>query len=58
MMALIQRKEISKEEISAVFGALLVLNGAFFLTLFLGSSLVADYYQEPRLTLLLQAASA
>jgi len=56
-MALIQRKVISDEEIASVFGILLVLNGAFFLTIFLGAAPIAAYYQEPRLVPLMQVAS-
>lgn len=56
-MALIQRREISKEEIAAVFGALMVLNGTFFVLVFLGAGWVATYYHEPRLVPLLQVAS-
>lgn len=56
-MALIQRKVISDEEIASVFGILLLLNGAFFLTIFLGAAPIAAYYQEPRLVPLMQVAS-
>lgn len=56
-MALIQKRRMSREELRPVFGALLVVNGLFFLVIFFGASLVADYYKEPRLVLLLQVAS-
>lgn len=56
-MALIQKSDITKEDISAVFGVLLLLNGIFFLMIYLGAPYVAHYYNEPKLTLLLQTVS-
>ena len=56
-VALIQRKQISKEEIASVFGVLLLLNGVFFLIVFLGAAPIAAYFHDPRLVLLIQVAS-
>lgn len=56
-VALIQRKQISAEEIASVFGSLLLLNGAFFLLLFLGAAPIAAYFHDPRLTPLIQVTS-
>lgn len=56
-MALIQKRRMTRDELAPVFGALLLVNGLFFVAIFVGADLVADYYHEPQLTALLRTAS-
>jgi O-antigen/teichoic acid export membrane protein len=56
-MALIQKKQNSDAELAEAFGLLLLVNGVFFLALLLIAPLVAAYFREPRLELLIQVTS-
>jgi len=51
-LALVQRKQLSINELRSTFGFLLILNGLIFLSFFFGGTLLASYFNEPRLTLL------
>lgn len=48
-LALVRSKNIEHEELRSVFGWLLVINGLLFLTYFFGGSVMAVYFDEPRL---------
>ena len=50
--ALVRSKSISKDELRSAFGWLLCINGLLFLAYFFGSTLIASYFNEPRLELL------
>ena len=52
--ALVQQKELSRFEMERVFGLLLLVNTALFLLLFLLAPLVAAFFQEPRVTPIIQ----
>ena len=47
--ALVQAKSIHREELQSTFGWLLIVNGALFLGYFFGGTLLAAYFNEPRL---------
>lgn len=51
-IALVQSKKLEQDEIRSVFGWLLVVNGCLFLAYFFGGSLLAGYFNEPRLEML------
>lgn len=51
-VALVQRKQVSKEELRSAFGLLLLLNTLLFILFFLSGTLLANYFNEPRLVLL------
>ncbi|MCC2680652.1 MAG: Polysaccharide biosynthesis protein [Nitrosospira multiformis] len=53
-LALVRWKTIEHEELRSVFGWLLVINGLLFLVYFFGGSLMAAYFDEPRLESLAQ----
>ncbi len=55
--AIIQKKEIDKDKLSQVFGFILLSHAVLFCGLFLGSPLIAEFFSEPRLTLILQVLS-
>jgi teichuronic acid exporter len=56
--ALIQKDNLSSDEIARNFGFLLIVNGALCVLLLSGASLIASYFNEPRLVPMLQALSA
>jgi O-antigen/teichoic acid export membrane protein len=47
--ALVRSKNTEQNELRSVFGWLLLINGLLFLAYFFGGSLIADYFDEPRL---------
>ena len=51
-LALVRSKNIEQDELRSVFGWLLVINGLLFLAYFFGGTLIAIYFDEPRLELL------
>ncbi len=51
-LALVRAKNIEEDELRSVFGWLLLVNGLLFLAYFFGGSLIALYFNEPRLELL------
>ncbi len=51
-LALVRAKNIAEDELRSVFGWLLLINGFLFLAYFFGGSLIALYFNEPRLELL------
>lgn len=51
-LALVRAKIVRQDELRSVFGWLLVINGVLFLAYFFGASLIAAYFNEPRLELL------
>ncbi len=55
--AIIQKKEIDKDRLSQIFGFILLSHGVLFCGLFFGSPLIAAFFSEPRLTLILQVVS-
>lgn len=56
--ALIQKDDLSADEIARNFGLLLVVNGALCGLLLAGAPLIASYFNEPRLVPMLQVLSA
>lgn len=48
-LALVQSKQIEREELRSIFGWLLLINGTLFLTYFFSSTLIAAYFNEPRI---------
>ena len=50
--ALVQAKNINRDELQSTFGWLLVVNGLLFASYFFGGALLASYFHEPRLELL------
>ncbi len=48
-LALVRSKSIEQDELRSVFGWLLVINGLLFLAYFFGGTLIAIYFDEPRL---------
>jgi len=56
--ALIQKDDLSTDEIARNFGFLLVVNGALCGLLLAGAPLIASYFDEPRLVPMLQVLSA
>jgi len=54
-LALVRSRVVNTEAIRAVFGWLLVINAALFVVYYFGSSLLASYFNEPRLEPLAQA---
>lgn len=55
--ALIQKDNLSTDEIGRNFGFLLVVNGVLCVLLLTGASLIANYFNEPRLVPMLQTMS-
>ncbi len=55
--AIIQKKEISQLDVSTVFFFNFVCSLVFYLVLFFTAPLVAQFYEEPRLTLLLRVVA-
>ena len=53
--ALVQAKHIKSEELQSIFGWLLIVNGLLFLSYFFGGTLLAAYFNEPRLDTLAKA---
>jgi teichuronic acid exporter len=53
-VALIQARDLSRAQLSQMFGAMLLLNGALTLALWLGAPLAALFFDEPRLVELLR----
>ena len=51
-LALVRAKKVREDELRSVFGWLLVINSLLFLIYFFGASLIAVYFNEPRLELL------
>lgn len=56
-LALVRAKNVRENELRSVFGWLLVINGLLFLIYFFGASLIAAYFDEPRLELLARVLS-
>lgn len=56
-MALVRGKASSDKELAEAFGLLLVVNGLFFLLMLGVSGYLANYFNEPRLALLIQVTS-
>ncbi len=56
--ALVQSRESDEDGAREAFGLILLVNLGFFAVLFALAPLLAAFYQEPRLTLLLRVASA
>ena len=56
-MALVRGKESTDEELAQAFGMLLLVNGLFFVLMLVSAGHVADYFNEPRLELLIQVTS-
>lgn len=55
--ALIRFGKREPEQLASTFGLLLLVNGTLFLTLQLSANLIAEYFKEPRLTLLIQVSA-
>lgn len=53
-VALVRLKAINMDQLRTAFGWLLFINGMLFLAYFLGSALIAEYFNEPRLAPLAQ----
>lgn len=47
--ALVQAKNISRDELQSTFGWLLIVNGLLFVAYFFGGAILAAYFNEPRL---------
>ena len=47
--ALVQARHLNRDELQSTFGWLLVVNGVLFLSYFFGGTLLASYFNEPRL---------
>lgn len=47
--ALVQAKTISRDELQSTFGWLLIVNGLLFVAYFFGGTILAAYFNEPRL---------
>jgi O-antigen/teichoic acid export membrane protein len=56
-MALVRKQKRSREELSAAFGLLLLINTLIFLVLVFGAPVIANYFKEPRLVALIQVAA-
>jgi len=48
--AIVQKKELTAEQLKQVFGLVLLLNGFLFILLLAGSPLIAGFFDEPKLT--------
>jgi len=55
--AIIQKKDLSQEDLSNIYWAVLFINGALYLLSFLAAPLVAAFYNEPRVTDVIRVAS-
>jgi len=55
--AIIQKKELDEDKLPQIFGFIILSHGLLFLILFFGSHLIARYFSEPRLVLILQVLS-
>jgi len=55
--AIVQKKELSQEQLSQIFGFILISHTFLFLILFFGARLIADFFSEPRLISMLQVLS-
>lgn len=55
--ALIRFGKRDPAQLASTFGFLLLVNGALFFTLVLSANLIAVYFKEPRLTLLIQVSA-
>lgn len=55
--ALIRFGKREPAQLASTFGLLLLANGALFLTLLLSANVIAEYFKEPRLTLLVQVSA-
>ena len=54
---LVQDKELDEQMTRQIFGVVIVVNTLFFLLLFFGAEVVASFYGEPTLTLVVQVLS-
>jgi teichuronic acid exporter len=52
--AVIQRKDLSDDDLRSLFGLVLLASAGFYLLLAAAAPLIADFYDEPRLTLLIR----
>ena len=55
---LVQKKDLNEKTRRQIFGVVIVVNIVFTAMLFFGAPYVAGFYNEPRLTLILQVLSA
>jgi O-antigen/teichoic acid export membrane protein len=55
--AIIQRKDLSQDELSSIYWAVLSINLALYVFTFLSAPLVAEFYHEPRVADILRVAS-
>lgn len=55
--AIVQKRELSQEQLSQVFGFIIISHILLFIALFLGAHLIAGYFSEPRLVPILQVLS-
>lgn len=56
--AVIQKKDLRREDLSNIFWAVLYINVALYAFSFLAAPLVARFYEEPRVTELIRVAAA
>lgn len=54
-IALVRSKKLVEADLRSAFGWLLIINGVLFLAYFFGSTLIASYFNEPRLEPLAKA---
>ncbi|HEX19451.1 MAG TPA: lipopolysaccharide biosynthesis protein [Acidiferrobacteraceae bacterium] len=54
---LVQKKDLNEETWRQVFGVVIIVNILFTTILFLTASYIADFYEEPRLTLIIRVLS-
>lgn len=52
--ALVQQQEVERREMEQVLGLLIVVNSALYVAIFLAAPLVASFFDEPRLTPIVQ----
>ena len=55
--AIIRFGKREPDQLASTFGLLLLVNGALFLMLLLSANQIAEYFKEPRLTLLIQVSA-
>lgn len=55
--AIVQRKNINKQQLSQVFGFVILVNAGLSVVLFLGAPILAGYFSEPRLVPIFQMLS-
>lgn len=55
--AVVQARDIGRDDLARISGLILIVNGALFAALLLGAPLIALAYEEPALTALIQVAA-